>query len=346
MKFEKKALINLDRCYSVGSITIDDDEKIIMATEGHGGCYIFDGENYDNRTTVWDGPGGTMCTVPIPNTNGEFLAVQNFFPTFQSEDATIVWAKPKEEGWEIKTLFNLPYVHRFDILSAGDKHYFIGATLCTSKKFKDDWSDPGKIYVGELPSDLNEKIELKIIKEGLTKNHGYCRTQWEGKMAGIFTSEEGVLVITPPQSEDEDWKIEKIINRPVSDVAVVDIDEDGEDELLTIEPFHGNKFAINKKINGEYKVIYEYPKKVDFGHGIWGGKLRGIPTFLGGYRREEEELFYIQCEDKEKLTFKAGTIDSKVGPSNIDVIYESDRDIIISANRQIGEGAIYFVTDK
>jgi hypothetical protein len=85
---------------------------------------------------------------------------------------------------------------------------------------------------------------------------------------------------------------------------------------------------------------------MDFGHVVWGGKLRGIPTIIGGYRRNEKELFIIQCDDKEKLTFKTQVIEAGVGPSNVAVINDDDRDIIISANRELGEAALYFVTEE
>lgn len=345
MKFEKKFLRNLNRCYATSSTVINGERHILLATEGEGACYSYKGENFE-ESTVWDGPGGTMSIIAIPERNGDFLAVQNFFPTFQSENATIVWAKPKENGeFEVKTLFKMPYIHRFDILSCGGKHYFIGATLCTTKEFKEDWSNPGKIYVAEIPKDLNTPFEFKIIKEGLTKNHGYCRGAWKGKVAAFVTSEEGVFAVIPPEDEKSDWLIEQITDRPTSDIAILDIDEDGEDELVTIEDFHGGNFLISKKIDGEYKVIYKYPKKFDFGHVVWGGNLRGIPTIIGGYRRDEKELFIIQCDNKENLTFKTQVIESGVGPSNVAVINDKDRDIIISANREIGEAALYFVTD-
>lgn len=345
MKYEKKFLRKLYRCYAASSTAVDGKTKILLATEGEGPCYSYGGADY-KESIVWDGPGGTMSMVRVPGKNGDFLAVQNFFPTFQSEKADIVWAKPeKDDKWTIKPILNLPYVHRFDILSANGVNYFLGSVLCNSKAFKDDWSDPGKVYAGTLPEDLNEKIELKVIKEGLTKNHGYCRACLDDKMVGIVTSEEGAFVITPPQKEGDDWNTEQILKRPIGDIAVVDIDEDGENELVTIEPFHGNKFIINKKINGEYKEIYSYPKKIDFGHVVWGGKLRGVPSIIGGYRREEGELFVIQCTDKKKLTFKAETIEAGIGPSNVAVINGKDKDIIISANREIGEAALYFVTD-
>jgi hypothetical protein len=345
MKFEKKILTELVRCYATSSTVVDGERKILLATEGEGSCYSYSGQDFE-QSTVWDGPGGTMSMIPVPGKNGDFLAVQNFFPTFQSEKATIVWAKPeKDNKWTVKTILDLPYVHRFDILTANGVNYFLGSVLCNSKQFKDDWSDPGKIYVGVLPEDLNEPIKLKVIKEGLTKNHGYTRATWKGKMAGIVTCEEGAFVVTPPQNPEEDWTIEQILNKPVSDIAVVDIDEDGEDELVTIEDFHGGNFLINKKIDGEYKVIYKYPKEMDFGHVVWGGKLRGVPSIIGGYRRVEKELFVIQCDDKEKLTFKTEVIEAGTGPSNVAVLNDKDRDIIISANREIGEGALYFVTD-
>jgi hypothetical protein len=345
MKYDKRFLTEIYRCYAASSTVVDGRTKILLATEGEGCCYSYSLEDY-RQSTVWDGPGGTMSMVQVPGKNGDFLAVQNFFPTFQSEKATIVWAKPeKDDRWTVKTILDLPYVHRFDILTANGVNYFLGSVLCNSKVFKDDWSDPGKVYAGVLPEDLSQPIELKVIKEGLTKNHGYCRIMWNGKMAGIVTSEEGAFVLTPPQNSEDNWTIEQILDRPISDIAVIDIDEDGEDELVTIEPFHGNRFLINKKICGEYKEIYSYPKKIDFGHVAWGGKLRGIPSIIGGYRREEKELFVIQCTDKEKLTFKTEVIDSKIGPSNVSVINGEDKDIIISANREIGEAALYFVTD-
>lgn len=344
MKIEKKFLTDLHRCYATSSTVIDGDRKILIATEGEGPCFMYEGEDF-KQSTVWDGPGGTMSIIPVPGKNGDFLAVQNFFPTFQSEDAKIVWGKYVDGKWEIKTLFKLPYLHRFDILETGGKLYFLGAVLCNSKTCKDDWSDPGKIYVGEIPEDLNEPIELKVIKEGLTKNHGYCRTEHDDKMVGLVTSQEGVFRVTPPQSEGEEWTVEKIMDRPTSDVAVVDIDSDGEDELVTIEEFHGKHFRINKKYGDEYKIIYEYPKEMDFGHVVWGGKLRGVPTIIGGYRRNDKDLFYVQCTDKDNLKFKTEVIESGVGPSNVAVINEKDRDIIISANRELGQAALYIVTD-
>lgn len=342
MKIEKKTLTKLHRCYATSSTVIDGETKILFATEGEGAAYMYSGADFV-QSTVWDGPGGTMSMVPVPGKNGDFLAVQNFFPTFQSEKATIVWAQPLADGqWEVKTVLNLPYVHRFDILSAGGVNYFIGCTLCTSKTDKEDWSDPGKIYVGVIPEDLNQPIELTVIKEGLTKNHGYSRTTWNGVMAGMVTCDSGAFAVTPPQKAGDAWTIETVLERPISDIAVGDIDGDGVAELITIEPFHGNQFIINKKTATGYEKVYEYPEPMEFGHVVWMGKLRGVPTVIGGQRRHAKDLFYIQYKDGK---YVKTTIETDIGPSNVAVINEADRDIIISANREIGEAVLYIVTD-
>lgn len=343
MKIEKKFLTDLYRCYATSSVIINGKEEILAATEGEGPCFMYDSETFE-KSIVWDNPGGTMSIVPIPRREGEFLAIQNFFPTFQAENSQIVWGKYVDGRWEIKTLFKMPYLHRFDILDVEGKLYFIGAILCNSKESKDDWSDPGKICVSEVPNDLSKPFKFKIIKEGLTKNHGYCRAKHEEKMVSFITSQEGVFRVTPPYGKDE-WKVEKIIDRPTSDVAIVDIDEDGENEIVTIEEFHGKHFRINKKYENEYKIVYEYEKKMDFGHVVWGGLLRNVPTIIGGYRREDKELFYIQCTDKKSLKFNTQVIDSGIGPSNVHVINEKNRDIIVSANREVGQAVLYIVTD-
>jgi len=342
MKIEKKTLTELYRCYAASSTTIDGEKKVIFATEDHGAAYLYSLPEL-KKTKLWDGPGGTMSIVSIPGENGDFLAVQNFFPGFYSEKAKIVWAQPQPNGkWKIKTVLQLPYVHRFDILTANGVNYFIGCTLCTSKKDTDDWSDPGKIYVGELPKDLMLPMKISVIKEELLKNHGYSRTVWKGKMTGMVTCESGVFAVTPPQIRGEAWTIETILERPVSDVAVGDIDGDGQDELITIEPFHGNQFVINHKTTNGYEKVYEYPDAMEFGHVVWAGKLRGIPTIIGGQRGAAQELFYIQYKEGK---YVKTTIEAHIGPSNISVINDKEQDIIISANREIGEAVLYIVTD-
>ncbi|MDD4698872.1 MAG: hypothetical protein PHV07_01270 [Oscillospiraceae bacterium] len=345
MKFIKEKRVEMFRCYAASKITYNRQTCPLFATEGEGECCFFSGENYEDKHTIWTEPGGTMSVVEIPGKQGEFLAVQNFFPTFQSENATIVWGKSENgDKWAIRTVLKLPYIHRFDILVANGVNYFLGATLCTSKKEKEDWSDPGKLYACKLPDTPDEPFHLEVIMEGLNKNHGYSHVVWNGENAGIVTCESGVFLILPPAGEKPNWRIEQLLDEPTSDVAALDIDCDGELELATISPFHGNTLAIYKKIDGSYKKVYQYPVIEDFYHVIKACTLRGVPTFIGGCRRGDKELFFVQW-NKETASFVSQVIDSGVGPSNVDIINLIDKDVIVSANREIGQGVLYFVED-
>lgn len=344
MKIEKKFLTRLDLCYAPAFTLVDGELRILFATEGHGPCYQFRGEQME-QSTVWSGPGGTMTMVAVPGRKGDFLAVQNFFPTFQAEGSTVVWSTPKPDGsWQIRNVLDLSFLHRFDVLPVNGVNYFLAATLCTSKKDKDDWSAPGKIYVGVLPDEPGP-IAVRPIKQGLVRNHGYSRVLWKGKTSGLVTCDQGAFLVTPPHAPGADWTIETLLEEPVGDVALCDIDQDGEDELLTVEPFHGTRICIRKKIDNRYQIVWEYPKPVDFGHVAWGGKLRGVPTFIGGCRAGCADLFYVRCESTRPLQFKTGLIEAAQGPSNVAVVCGPERDLIIAANRMVGECVVYIATD-
>lgn len=346
MKFEKKFLMEQNRCYATGSIQFNGQTLALLATEGAGACNAFSGVDYGTQTAVWTEPGGTMTFAPLPGTNGEFLTIQKFFKMFQWEEATLVWVRPQQDGsFQVSELFKLPYLHRFDVLESNGHKYFIGCTLAEHKDAKDDWSFPGKVYVADLPDDLASPMQLNVLIDSLYQNHGFAKVVWNGRNAAMVGSRDGALIITPPQDADSDWTVEKIMDQPVSDLAAIDIDGDGELEIATIEPFHGSYYRIYKKIGGKYQQIFEHPEVSEFYHVVTGAELRGKPVFIGGCRRGKMQLFYVTASTTSPLSLEAVLIDEGVGPSNVSVIHEKNRDVLVSANREKGEAALYFVTD-
>ena len=343
MKIEKRFLTTMNRCYSANCIEVDGEPRILLATEGEGPCLAWTGADYSEPHTVWEGPGGTMSMVPIPGTNGEFLAVQKFFKMFQWEEAKIVHVRPlADRGYEVTDVLHLPYIHRFDLLTVGGRHYFIGCTLATTKESKEDWSNPGKIWVGEFTG--KGALEVRVLKDGLSKNHGYSRLTQHGRMSALVTCEQGAFEVTPPQSPDADWTVQQFMDWPISDISAVDIDDDGELEFATIEPFHGSWFRIYKKIAGQFRQVYEHPEVSEFYHVVVGTTLAGVPVFIGGCRRGKQQLFYVRASKKDPLAFELEVIEEGVGPSNIYVRHEAARDIIVAANREKAQAALYFVS--
>ena len=348
MEIRRIHLYDIHKCYVTTAIKAGGELKFLFATEDKGPCYSYNYSNAANdhrkKETVWEGPGGTMSIVEIPGKQGEFLAVQKFFPTFNASEAQIVWGKYVDGCWEVSKFIDLPYIHRLDLLHFEGVNYFVGGTLCTSKKDLDDWSNPGKILVGVLPNENTGKLDLMSVQDQLTRHHGYSRGYWKGKLSSFFTADEGVYILTPSKMPIREWKAEKLLNRRISDISVFDLDGDGEDELVTIEPFHGNAFCIYKKIDREYHVIYQYPHEVDFLHVVWAGLFNGIPTVFGGVRRMNKELFMIRY-NKDTGQYDITEIEYGGGPSNIFVVNQEDGDLIMCANRERGQAVVYKVKE-
>jgi hypothetical protein len=343
MNIEKQFLVTLNRCYSATHIQVDGQTRVLLATEGEGQCLAWAGPGYDAAQEVWAGPGGTMSMVPIPGTNGEFLAVQKFFKMFQWEEAKLVHVKPLADGsYAVTDVLHLPYIHRFDLVPVGERLYFIGCTLATTKESREDWSSPGKIFVGEYTGP--GPLQVQVLKDGLTQNHGFSRLEREGRVTSLVTCQQGAFEVTPPQTPGAEWQVRQFMDWPISDIAAIDIDGDGELEFATIEAFHGSYYRVYKQAGGQWQKIYEHPEVSEFYHVVTGTTLAGNPVFLGGCRRGKQQLFYVHALPGTPLQLKAEVIEEGVGPSNVHMLHEAGRDIIVSANREKAEAALYIVT--
>lgn len=334
----------MKRCYCASNIYMDNENHILLASEDPDiACNMYSGKDFEIQERVWTHPGGCMSIIPIPNKEREFLAVQEFYLKVSPSLAKIVWGKyDPQTGWQTKDVLSLPYIHRFDIYDVDGTNFFIGATIATSKQDKNDWSVPGRIYIGRLPDDPSQGIDLTILADGLYRNHGYWHGKENGKDVGYFGSDQGILKVTPPDTADGEWKTEFILEGQIGEIAVCDIDQDGKEEIMTIEPFHGNSIQIYHEAEDGYEKVWTYDNTIDFAHTLVGTTLRGVPTFVAGVRRVDAELFYVQYVDGQ---YKATVIEKGVGPANLCVVNEKDRDLIISANHTANEAAVYIVTE-
>ncbi|MDL2296191.1 hypothetical protein LJC18_05315 [Lachnospiraceae bacterium OttesenSCG-928-E19] len=347
MKIQKKVISNLKKCYSIAPLHYNKKDYILVAAEKTDRCLMFDldGNQIDE---IWSEPGGTMSMVQIPGSNGQFLATHKFYSPNDSKEAKIVVVTPQENGeWDIHTLVCIPHVHRFDLLTSNGKVYLIACALKSGHEYKDDWSMPGKVLVAELPEDLKKfndenQLELEVLKDNMLKNHGYCRHIKEGTETAIVTCEEGVFRFTPPSEQGDSWEVETLLEEPTSDAVLVDLDLDGQEELCTFSPFHGELIKIYKEENGTYVEQYQYPESVEFTHAIYGGDLCGKPAFVAGHRQGNRNLFAISYDKKAK-TYVSEIIDENCGPANVYHFVNEGKDRLIAANREIDEIALYTI---
>ena len=175
MQIEKKIVTNLTKCYSLAEIDYRGEKAYLVASEKQFPCLVIS-EDAQVLDKVWDGPGGVMTMESLPN--GSFLATHRFYSPNDSREASIVLAQPCEEGWSVRTLCKLPFVHRFGLLNRDGNTYMVAATLKSDHQFKDDWTCPGRIWVCKLPEnldDVNEEhpLELTPLVSGLLRTHGF-----------------------------------------------------------------------------------------------------------------------------------------------------------------------------
>lgn len=349
MKAVKKVIGKLNKCYSIAPLTYEGKEYFLVAAEKQDPCYLFDTEG-NKVDTVWEDPGGVMSMVQVPGSNGQFLATHKFYSPNDSKEAKIVIVTPKAKGdWEVRTLVELPHVHRFDIVKRNGVNYLIACALKSGHEFKEDWSMPGKVYAAVLPEDLSSfndenQLKLTVLKENMLKNHGYYRVVEDGVETSVVSADCGVFQFIPPKSKDGEWEIKTIITEPTSDATLVDFDEDGEKELIALGPFHGEMIRIYKKVDGEFKQVYQYEKAADFTHAIYGGTLLGKPAAVIGHRKGERNLIAFTY-DKEDGEYKSEILDYDCGSANVYHYMKDGKDIIIGANREIDEIAMYEIEE-
>lgn len=344
MQITKKVISDLNKCYAIAPLTYNGSRHFLVAAEKHDPCYLFDLDG-NREDTIWTEPGGVMSMVQVPGSNGVFLATHKFYSPNDSKEAKIVIASPKAEGgWEVRTLADLPFVHRFDIVTRNHVNYLIACCLKSGHEYKEDWSMPGKVFAAVLPDDLsgfneNNQLAMTVIKDNMLKNHGYYKVNDEGVDVCIISCDDGVYKFIPPENAGAGWTIEKLIDEAASDGVLVDMDGDGKKELFTISPFHGEHIYAYKEINGKFEKVFSYDK-ADFAHAIYGGTLLGKPAVIIGHRKGTRDLLLFTF-DAQKQDYEITVIDKDCGPANVFKYEYNGKEVLVSTNREINEVALY-----
>lgn len=346
MQVKKKVISNLKKCYSIAPLNYKGREHILVAAEKQDPCYLFDTEG-NLEDTVWTSPGGVMSMAQVPGSDGVFLATHEFYSPNDSKEARIVVVTPLAKGnWKVQTLVRLPHVHRFDILTRNGVNYLLACTLKSGHGYKDDWSQPGKVYGAVLPGDLGDfgeghQLKLEVLQDNMLRNHGYCKIQEKGMDTCLIACESGVYQFIPPRAPDGRWEIHRLVEEAASDAILADLDQDGERELILISPFHGQHIYFYRKTQEGYEKVYSYDH-AKFAHAIYGGTILGKPAAVIGHREGEGNLLLFTY-DHEKKGYQAEMLDTHCGPANVYHYIKNGVDVLISTNREIDEVAMYTI---
>ena len=363
MKITKKKISELNRPYAIAELTFEGAPCVLVAAEGNDPCLLIDGSGRVIGQP-WQGPGGVMTMEELPSKDGSFLSTQLFYSPDDASEAKLILAEPAAAAadsmggrpgadgvsWSLRVLAEVPFIHRFGILSRGGVNYLIVCALKTGCEYDGDWRFPGTVSACVLPEDLSEfgpghHLPLRVIKSGLLKNHGFCKLQRDGFVSALVTCEEGVFEFVPPAAPEDEWTVARLLDMPVSDARLCDLDGDGLDELCCISPFHGDTVTIHHlNDNGCYEQIWQFAEPVPFSHAIWAGTLAGTPAFVLGHREGKRDTMVITW-DASAGSYNTSVIDPGAGAANVLHFVNSEgQDVIIGANRETDEAAMYIIS--
>lgn len=345
LKIEKKVMGHLNKCYSLALLEWNGKTFIACAAEKQDPAYLFDDEGCLIEQ-LWDGPGGVMSMEQISDIVPTLFATERFYSPNDGSKAAIVYYQRKNGIWERNLLCKLPFVHRFGILEQGGIRYLIACTIKSAHAFKDDWTCPGRVWVGELDENLSlydsdHPLKLTPLISGLYHNHGFCKLKKDDVSAALIGADNGIYKVIPPKNKMCEWQYQKILDVQASDMVCVDLDGDGKEELIVISPFHGDSLSIYRQTEHGYEWVYRSSKRLPFLHAICTGKVNGNSCAFVGNREGNRELFIVSY-DKEKETYHMELIDHGKGAANC-LFFGENR--LVAANRESGEIAMYKFMD-
>lgn len=347
MKASKKVIGTLTKCYACGTYNYDGSDHLIVAAEKKDPCFAFT-KNGEQTDTLWEGPGGVMTLTEFHGKEDLLLATQKFYSPNDSAEAKIVYYTRNENGWDCHVLCDLPFVHRFGIIEKAGRKYLIACTLKSAHAFKNDWTCPGRIWWAPLPESLLEfnedhQLALRPLVSGLTKNHGFAiHENADGSTFAVVGTENGIYKVDAPENEGEECIAECLLDTPASDMLYLDFDQDGERELLVLSPFHGDTVSVYKKKNGIFECVWQREKKMPFIHAIYAGFIKERWVAFIGNREEDRELIAVEYKDG---TYQVSVLDQGAGPANCMYFEHDGKNMLLAANRETDEIALYTLED-
>ncbi len=282
-------------------------------------------------------PGGMMSLIPVPGNEDSLVSVMGLFPPFIGKEAGLFLHQKKANSWETSRAMDLPFAHRCEFIPSSERNILIAASVSKFKENPADWSNPGELHAIFLEGDPSNEWVSSVIDSSIIRNHGMGRYWIDGVERLCVSGVEGVFSIG--LSSLGALELKPLFEKEVSELTFIDLDGDGQSELVTIEPFHGNILNMYKRVQGAWKLKFSAP--LSFGHGLSSGLFNGAPIVVVGNRRDSLNLEMFNIDDINRGSVNKIVIEEGVGPTQTQVFSFGARDYILSANQKKNEVALY-----
>jgi hypothetical protein len=289
------------------------------------------------------GPGGCMALVADNERPDTLFAVMGCFVGYKFQTAGVYRISAEDPASTAEKIIDLPFAHRIDFVSRGGNRFLIAATLAADKSDPADWSRPGTLYASRVPRAPGESWELTPVLEGIHRNHGLLVARFMDRRSVLISGAEG-LFAADLDSDGTDWAFRQVLSQEISEMAVSDIDGDGAEELITIEPFHGNSVRVYKLLGSRWQLAWE--TGLEYGHCLVAGTFNGVRTILVSNRAGNRDLLLFEfnappSRGRGIADPKRHVVDPGAGAANMLIVSHEGTDRIFSTNQAAGEIVSY-----
>lgn len=334
---KKKVILNIESVYTANAFKAGSEFYVAAGSETKPEVYLYNLTS-GNSGFVNGCPGGVMGFIPTPGNPNLFFSIMGLFPPFIGAEAGVFMHRRSGDNWETNKAMDLPFAHRCEILNRNGKNYLFAAAVSKHKANPEDWSKPGEMHLIRLDDDIQLPLKSELIDNTLTRNHGMLRTNINGLETICMSGAEGIFYFE--QQDGDKWIKRLFFDKEVSEFGLIDLNGDGQEELVVIEPFHGQTLNVYKRVEEKWEL--KFSDSLSFGHGLSCGVFNGNPIIVVGSRRGSFALDQFKVIDLEAGKFSREVIEPDAGPTQTQVFTANGTDYILSANQKKNEVALYF----
>jgi len=333
---QKETILRIKNVYTTSAFQTKKGMYIGAGSETEPTVYLYDLEK-GSSSRVDGCPGGMMSFLPVPGHPDHFVSIMGLFPPFIGKEAGLFLHRRNEHGWETKKAIALPFAHRCEFLERSGSVFLVLASVSRDKVNPADWSQPGETWIIPMDEIPSGAWHAELIDSGTFRNHGMTKTRIDGNETVCISGAEGIFAVD--RDRDDRWVMRQQFDREVSEMVFTDLDGDGNNELVTIEPFHGTTLNIYKKQQGEWDL--KFSDTLAFGHGLSGGMFNGEPVIIAGNRSDSLALELYAIKDLSAGRVHKKVLEENAGPTQTQVFSFRSQDYIMSANQRKNEVALY-----
>ena len=324
----------------VADMNGDGQKDIVMGSTGEPIIVWYEAPDWKRHLVSDQHPGN--ITIAAQDLTGNGLPDLFVGSAFNRGDRSLIeylhrLEAPADGGqWKSHFIEEIPYLHRIAVadINGDGQPLLFAASIQGPEGGLDDWYDPGSLWCYPLPSDpVNGPWERHLIDGELHLNHGLSvgDVDGDGRLDILIGCRDGVIWLEPPADPlAGEWSRWVISDQESSEVFTVDIDGDGVNEILSIEPWHGNTLSWYKA-SGDLRTgqwtRHQIDDTLNRGHSLHGIDVDGDGQveIISGYNGEGWSLQLYRPENLDQNRWTKELIDDGgLGVGNMHVLDLND----------------------